>query len=82
MHTLGAGEQAGISLELAVGRERHPERIELGRGGIRCDPGIHGENPFQCGGALCDPARPRIAGRLIRKFNTWPILAESLVNTV
>jgi hypothetical protein len=81
MHTLGTREQAGIPLELAIGRERHPERIELGRGRIGCDACIHGENPFQCGGLYATSTTP-IAGRLIRKFNTCAILAESLVNTV
>jgi hypothetical protein len=43
MHAFGACEQARISLELAVGRERHPECIELRLRGIGADPGIHDE---------------------------------------
>ncbi len=29
VHALGFGEQPGLGLELAVGRERHPEGVEL-----------------------------------------------------
>ena len=32
VHALGAGQQARVRLELAVGRERHPEGFEIGTG--------------------------------------------------
>ncbi len=32
VHSGGSGEDAGLGLELAVGRERHPVRLEIGGG--------------------------------------------------
>jgi len=71
MHSIGAREYPRVGLELPIGRERHPKRVQIGlrqSGGgwafMRRDP-CRCESPGEAGRAGVGHN-----GRMIRKFDT------------